>query len=128
MGVDSRHRSRHDWKPVGASVDRPRMSLVLQSFLPHPDSCKGTSPHQQGWDTKMITLSHAGIDVSKDRLDVAILPHEQAFSVSNDKAGWAELIETLRRFSLAAIGIEASGGYERVTLRALLATGFSVRL
>ena len=76
----------------------------------------------------MITLSHARIDVSKDRLDVAILPHEQAFSVSNDNAGWAELIETLRRFSPAAIGIEASGGYERGTLRALLATGFSVRL
>src|SRR5262249_42664875 len=33
------------------------MSLVLQSLLPYPNSCQGTSPHQQGWDTKMAMLS-----------------------------------------------------------------------
>jgi hypothetical protein len=50
------------------------MSLVLQSLLPYPNSCQGTSPHQQGWDTKMEKLSYGGIDVSKDRLDVVVLP------------------------------------------------------
>src|SRR5262245_57128851 len=50
------------------------MSLVLQSLLPYPNSCQGTSPHQQGWDTKMAMLSFCGIDVSKDRLDVGVLP------------------------------------------------------
>jgi len=49
------------------------MSLVLQSLLPYPNGCQGTSPHQQGRDTKMAELSHGGIDVSKDRLDVMIL-------------------------------------------------------
>jgi transposase len=107
---------------------KPRMSLVLQSLLPYPDSCLGTSPHQQGRDTKMAELSHGGIDVSKDRLDVVVLPDEQCFSAVNDAAGWAELIERLRGFSLAAIGIEASGGYERGILRSLIAAGFSVRL
>jgi len=37
------------------------------------------------------------------------------------------LIEKLRRFSIAAIGIEPSGGYERGVIRALLAAGLSVR-
>ena len=50
------------------------MSLVLQSILLYPDSCLRTSPHQQGWDTKMEKLSYGGIDVSKDRLDVVVLP------------------------------------------------------
>ena len=68
------------------------MSLVLQSLLPYPDSCQGTSPHQQGWDTKMAKLCFGGIDVSKDRLDVVVLPEGRFFSVSNDAAGWAELI------------------------------------
>jgi transposase len=45
-----------------------------------------------------------------------------------DATGWAELIERLRGFSLAAIGIEVGGGYERGIARGLLATGFSVRL
>ena len=38
------------------------MSLVLPSIFPYPDSCLGTSPHQQGWDTKMEKLSYGGID------------------------------------------------------------------
>lgn len=75
----------------------------------------------------MEALSYGGIDVSKDRLDVVILPEEQVFSVNNDAAGWSELIEKLGGFSIAAIGIEASGGYERGVIRALLAADFSVR-
>src|SRR5205809_4915855 len=97
------------------------MSLELQSLLPYPDSCLGTSPHQQERDTKMAMLSFGGIDVSKDRLDVMVLPEEQCASVRNEPAGWANLIERLRGFSIAAIGIEASGGYERGVMRALLA-------
>jgi transposase len=75
----------------------------------------------------MAMLSFGGVDVSKDRLDVMILPDEQSFSVNNDAAGWAELVEWLRGFSIAAIGIEASGGYERGVVRALLAAGLPVR-
>jgi transposase len=75
----------------------------------------------------MAMVSFGGIDVSKDRLDVMVLPEEQCSSVSNDAAGWAKLVEQLRGFSISAIGIEASGGYERGAVRALLAAGMSVR-
>src|SRR5262245_10691138 len=101
------------------------MSLELQSLLPYPNSCVGASPHQQARDTKM--LSFCGIDVSKDRLDVMVLPEEQCCSVPNDASGWAALVERLRNFSIMAIGLEASGGYERGVMRALLAAGMSVR-
>src|SRR6201987_2918976 len=103
------------------------MSLVLQSILPYPYSCLGTSPHQQGWDPKMEKLSYGGIDVSKDRLDVLVLPEGWFFSVSNDTAGWAELVARLRPLAVCAIGLEPSGGYERGIVRALLAAGLSVR-
>jgi transposase len=75
----------------------------------------------------MAMLSFGGIDVSKDRLDVMVLPEEQCSSVNNDVAGWAELVEQLRGSSIAAIGIEASGGYERGVMRALLAADLPVR-
>jgi transposase len=55
-------------------------------------------------------LSLCGIDVSKDRLDVIVLPEEQRSSVSNNRAGWADLVERLRGCSIAAVGLEASGG------------------
>src|SRR4029077_17895215 len=99
------------------------MSLELRSLLPYPNSCLGTSPHQQEGGTKMAMLSYCGIDVSKDRLDVIVLPGQQSFAVPNDAAGWAELIARLRCFAIAAIGLEASGGYERGALRALRAAG-----
>jgi transposase len=103
------------------------MSLVLQSFLPFPDSCQGPSPHQQGRDAKMIEHCSGGIDVSHNRLDVMVLPHGKGLSVANDVAGWSALVAWLRGFPLAAIGLEPSGGYERGVLRALLAAGLSVR-
>jgi transposase len=75
----------------------------------------------------MATLSFCGIDVAKDRLDVMVLPEQQCSSVRNDPVGWAELVEQLRGFSISAIGLEASGGYERGIVRALLAAGMPVR-
>src|SRR3954452_13738319 len=103
------------------------MSLVLRSLLPYPHSCQGSSPYQQGWDTKMAILSFCGIDVSKDRLDVVVLPEGRFCSVSNDAAGWAELVARLHPLAVSAIGLEPSGGYERGIIRALLAAGLSVR-
>jgi transposase len=75
----------------------------------------------------MAMLSFGGIDVSKDRLDVMIMPEERSSSMRNNASGWAKLVEQLRGSSIAAIGIEASGGYERGVIRALLAAGMPVR-
>jgi hypothetical protein len=49
-------------------------------------------------------LSFCGIDVSKDRLDVIVVPEEQCCSVSNNRTGWADLVERLRGRSIAGIG------------------------
>jgi transposase len=68
-----------------------------------------------------------GVDVSKARLDVALLPAGEAFSVANDTAGWAELIERLAGRAVTAVGLEPSGGYERGVIGALLKAGLPVR-
>src|SRR3974390_3173546 len=85
------------------------------------------SPHQQGRGTKMREHCYGGIDVSKDRLDVMVLPDSKSFSVDNNAAGYSELVKRLRDLPIAAIGIEPSGGYERAVIRTLLAAGLSVR-
>jgi transposase len=69
-----------------------------------------------------------GIDISKARLDVAVLPSGEAFEVVNDEGGWRELVRRLRPLEAAAIGLEASGGYERGVLRALIEAGLAARL
>jgi len=68
-----------------------------------------------------------GVDISKDRLDVAVLETGETFQESNDKAGWARLAARLAGRQIAAIGLEASGGYERGPIRALLKADLPVR-
>ncbi|NEJ73359.1 IS110 family transposase, partial [Rhizobium phaseoli] len=53
-----------------------------------------------------------GIDVSKDRLDVALHPSGEHFAVSNDHAGLEELIARLGASRPTIVGLEAPGGYE----------------
>jgi transposase len=68
-----------------------------------------------------------GIDVSKDRLDVAVHPGGEQVSVVNDAEGWRLLVKRLKPIHARAIGIEASGGYERGVIGALLDAGLPVR-
>ena len=67
-----------------------------------------------------------GIDVSKDRLDVALLPSGEHFAVSNDQAGIEELIARLGASRPTIVGLEATGGYEMLAVGSLSAAGFGV--
>lgn len=60
-----------------------------------------------------------GIDISKERLDVAIRPSGERESVTNDKAGIEVLIRRLREIQPTLIVLEATGGMERGLTRAL---------
>jgi transposase len=68
-----------------------------------------------------------GIDVSKATLDVAVWPTGESFQVGNDQEGWAELVRRLRKLRPEAVGLEASGGYEREAIRALSKAELPVR-
>lgn len=70
----------------------------------------------------------AGIDVSKLNLDVATYPTRQRITVSRDTAGLATLIGWLNEHSVLRVGLEASGGYERVVIDTLQEAGFEVVL
>jgi transposase len=64
-----------------------------------------------------------GIDVAKAYLDIEFWPQKETLRVTNDRPGRARLIAWLKKRPVAAIGLEASGGYERDTLYALLDAG-----
>lgn len=74
------------------------------------------------------TVFRVGIDVAKDRLDLYRDGDGAQLRVSNDKAGWRELIAWLASKPIAAIGVEPSGGYERGVIEALSAVGLTVSL
>ncbi len=69
---------------------------------------------------------YVGIDVSKDRLDVALLPAGESLAVGRDGAGLEELTVRLRQAAPALVVLEATGGYEQVVSAGLAAAGLPV--
>lgn len=67
-----------------------------------------------------------GIDVSKDRLDVAVRPSGEAFAVERNAAGLDRLTERLRMLSPHLVALEATGGFETVAAAALAAAALPV--
>ena len=78
--------------------------------------------------TVVVPSPSAGVDVSKQELELCILPSGECRTFPNDEAGVAELVELLRALANVAIMIEATGGYERLALYALQEAGLAVAL
>lgn len=66
-----------------------------------------------------------GIDISKERLDIASWPATISWQVRNDASGWTTLIDRATREQPERIVLEASGGYETGVVLALDAAGFT---
>ncbi len=67
-----------------------------------------------------------GIDVSKDRLDVAVRPSGEIFAVERNSAGLDLLVARLKELSPRIVALEATGGFETVAVAALAAAGLPV--
>ena len=70
----------------------------------------------------------AGLDVSKDNLDVALWPRGGAVRRFARLGDLPKLIAWLHEQEVARVGLEATGGYEREVIEALEAAGFVVAL
>ena len=74
----------------------------------------------------MATSSYVGIDVSRDRLDVAVLGEDQEKQVSNTKDGIAQLVKQMLELQPELIVVEATGGYQRSVVEGLFQAGLAV--
>jgi transposase len=67
-----------------------------------------------------------GIDVSKDRLDVAVRPTGENFVFKRTAAGIEDLVARLTTVSPTLVAIEATGGFETVVAAGLAGAGLPV--
>lgn len=67
--------------------------------------------------------AYVGIDVSKDRLDVHVLPSGQSFAVGRDGKGLSDLVASLADHAPALVVLEATGGFEMTVAAALAGAG-----
>jgi transposase len=74
----------------------------------------------------MATSKYVGIDVSKSRLDVAVLGKEDIWQVDNTPSGIAQLVTWMQELQPELIAVEATGGYQRAVVEALFWAGLAV--
>jgi transposase len=79
--------------------------------------------------SKIAEHSHfVGIDVSKDWLDVRVLPGRCAFRVTNTARGIWSLIAKLAEHENTLVVMEATGGFETRALEVMTAAGIAVAM
>ena len=78
------------------------------------------------------TEAYAGVDVSKERLEVCVRRGREAkegedtFGVCNDPVGTQTLLARLAKERPALVILEATGGFERPVAAALAAAGLPI--
>lgn len=70
-----------------------------------------------------MVMCFAGIDISKDSLDVHVIPDGLSFSVSRNDKGLEELVTRLKPMAPQLVAMEATGGFETMVAAALNANG-----
>src|SRR5690349_23806178 len=69
---------------------------------------------------------YVGLDVSKDRFDVAVLPGQETWSCASDDVSLAGLVVRLQALLPALLVVEATGGLERTLVAAMGAAGLPI--
>ena len=70
--------------------------------------------------------AYAGIDISKDALQVALHPQSENFVAPNTLDGVAQIISWFGSTQVERVLVEATGGYEKLVVRLLAKAGFNV--
>ena len=70
--------------------------------------------------------TYIGIDVAKDRVDIAVRPTGQSWSVSYEEEEVEKLVARLQGLEPAAVILEATGGLELTLVAALAAASLPV--
>jgi transposase len=70
--------------------------------------------------------TYVGIDVSKDRLDLAVLEEKRLAQHANTERGIKEVVDEMKALKPVLIVVEVTGGYERAVVKALFEAGLRV--
>jgi transposase len=70
---------------------------------------------------------YVGIDVSKDKLDIAVHGADKRWSFTNDEVGIEQTVKCLKGLSRMIVVLEATGGTELPSVASLGAAGVPVQ-
>lgn len=107
-----------------------RQSRRRRKKLPRSPSSHSQDREQNVSEPTKATepSTFVGIDVSKGKLDVCVLPGGEFCTFANDVAGCAKLVALGESLGSVLLVLEATGGYERPALLALQEANLAVAL
>jgi transposase len=75
------------------------------------------SPYQQGWARQGEQMNnkeqkYAGVDISKDFLDIAIVDSDEKWRFNNNQTGIKKAIKLFKKWSPLMVSFESTGGME----------------
>src|SRR5882672_6974102 len=107
---------------------RPRVSRNPAGFIPIARTVARAVKREPVFARKGIRMSEefAGIDVSKDWLDLHLLADGGIEHVENTPEGCQALVRRLSKLPMVRIVVEATGGYERLIVAELAAVKLPV--
>lgn len=73
-----------------------------------------------------ISKVHIGVDISKDGLDICILPIKIHLKIDNSETAISKFIKSLTQYEIEQITCEATGGYEKLLALLLKKRGYSL--
>ncbi|GFE50073.1 IS110 family transposase [Roseobacter cerasinus] len=73
-----------------------------------------------------MTKHTIGVDISKDHLDIHVLPSGEAMTVKNSGHGFRKIARRFRELDPAIIVFEPTGSYHRAFAQAMHAAGFAI--
>jgi transposase len=79
-------------------------------------------------DENQVARCFIGIDVSKEHLDVHLLPQGRAFRVTNDEAGLRRFDDELKDVADCLVVAEATGSYPRLLAAHCVETGRTIAI
>lgn len=110
QGLQDRHRVKGRCVPWGGS---PNSYVVLKT----ESASTGTPTLYYPSEVEMAAISsqtNVGIDVSKNWLDVVVLPSGETWRTENQEEAIRELLKKLEQLKPERIVVEATGGYEQM--------------
>ena len=117
-------RSRPSCSKIAMSITS-RARTVARSQ--RPNTSVGSTPlyeEEVGMTTSSGTF--VGIDVAKEKLDIAVLGETKGSQVGNDEKGITSLIQKMIALKPSLIVVEATGGYQRAVVLGMYEAGLPV--
>src|SRR5438552_6705575 len=113
-------------KSVGERRSKRRSRVGARTIAGASEPVSDKEGPRRDKENRMTTECFVGIDVSKDKVDLAVRPTNEEWQAPLTPGGIAQVVGRMREIAPTVVVVEATGGMERPWVLALAGVGLPV--